>query len=167
MSTVYSFKGPAAVSDVKPAGQAAAPEASRPAVRDLAVAVRDGSGVMRRPFSLTDLGVRNVIDESSTLEGSWASSASVAIKGQVKGEVRVRGDSALIIVYPGAKVEGLLRARYLWIAGEVSGRLECQRLLVLPGGVFQGESQFESIEIKHGADYFPSASSKQAFDVNA
>jgi cytoskeletal protein CcmA (bactofilin family) len=154
-------------SEVRPAERVTKSETSRSATRDLAVAVRDGSGVMHRPFSLTDLGVRNVIDESGAFEGSWVSSTSFAIKGQVKGDVRVRGDSALIIVYPGAKVEGLLRARFLWIAGEVSGRLECQRLLMLPGGRFEGESQFESIEIKHGADYFPCTSSKQEFDCNA
>jgi len=135
--------------------------------RDLAVAVRGGRGEVYRPFSLTDLGVRNVIDESATFEGTFVSTSSVLIKGSVKGEVRVRGESGLIIVYHGAKVEGLLRARFVWIAGEFSGRLECQRLLMLPGGLFQGESQFESIEIKHGADYLPTSSVKQEFDCNA
>lgn len=141
-------------------------EQTRQSSRDLSVAVRNGRGVVHRPLSLTDLGVRNVIDESATVEGTIVSTSSVLIKGHVKGEVRVRGESALIIVYPGAKVEGLLRARFLWIAGEVSGRLECQRLLMLPGGSFHGEVQFESIEIKHGADYLPTSSMKQEFDCN-
>lgn len=129
--------------------------------RDVALAYRGQDTVQR--LSLSQLGVRTAIDEAVDIEGQIVSATSVAIKGRLKGELRVRGETGLAVIFPGARVEGRVRARYVWLAGELSGRVECQRLLVLPGGRLDGDSVCESLEIKHGAEYFPSSASKEPF----
>jgi len=113
---------------------------------------------------LSDLGVKTVIDADMEVEGNIRSTTSVAIKGRIKGEVRVTGDSALIFLFPGSRVDGLVRARYVWIAGEVQGRVECKRLLILSDGKFCGESVCESLEVKHGGEYFPTHTARETFD---
>lgn len=145
-------------------GAAPVTRAPAPARRDVALAYRSQDIVQR--LSLSQLGVKTAIDEAMDIEGDLCASTSVAIKGRLKGSIVLRGDSALLVVFPGARIEGRVRSRYVWLAGEIVGRVECQRLLVLPGGRFAGDSVCESLEIKHGAEYFPTSTSKEPFRVD-
>lgn len=142
----------------------AATKQALPARRDVALAYRSQDVVQR--LSLSALGVRTVIDEGVEIEGDVHSTTSVSIKGRLRGTLHIRGESGLVIIFPGAHVEGKVRARYVWLAGELHGKVECQRLLILPGGHFAGDSVCETLEVKHGGDYFPKTATKEQFDAS-
>lgn len=140
------------------------PSSTLPARRDVALAYRSQDMVQR--VSLSGFGVRTVLDEGMEIEGDVRSTTSVAVKGRLCGTLHVRGDSGLAIIFPGARVEGKVRSRYVWLAGELRGKVECQRLLILPGGHFAGDSVCETLEIKHGGDYLPTTATKERFDAS-
>lgn len=173
MAQVYKLNQYDSSPDGAPAGAAQAAQplvpsvASRPpsALRSVALAYRSNDLVER--VSLTSLGVRSIIDAEMQVAGDIASGSSVAIKGGLDGSLQVTGDSGLVVILPGAQVRGKIRARFVWIAGHHEGRLECQRLLMLPGGVFRGDCTFETIEVKHGADFLPATTAKVEFDRSA
>ena len=135
-----------------------------PVRRDVALAYRSRDVVQR--ISLSGFGVRTVLDEGMEIEGDIKSTTSVAVKGRLRGTLHVSGDSGLVIIFPGGRIEGKARSRFVWLAGELRGRVECQRLLILPGGCFFGDSVCETLEVKHGGEYWPTSATKERFDVS-
>ncbi|MCX8016301.1 MAG: polymer-forming cytoskeletal protein [Rhodocyclaceae bacterium] len=149
------------------AAEAAGREVVAASAQGLAVLQRDEERARAGTITLSGLGVRSMIDAGLEVQGSIDARSSVAIKGTLRGELHVHGEDALAVVFPGGSIYGTLRARYVWLAGLLEGKLICQRLLILPTGVFRGESVCETLEVKHGGEYFPASTVCQPYDVRA
>lgn len=130
--------------------------------REVAIAYRNDEIVQR--ISLSAMGVRGIIDVGTEVTGDILATSSMGIRGTLNGSLEVRSDAGLVVVFPGARVSGTIRARFVWLAGNHDGTVECQRLLVLPGGCFTGGSICETLEVKHGGDYLPRTATKQHFN---
>lgn len=170
MAALYRLERPAVyeqVSSVQAAAESVGTARNLPAqVRNRSVALAYRSSEQVRRIGLSDFGVRTIIDEALDVQGSIKGTSSVAIKGSLTGDIVVAGDSGLVVIFPGAVVKGRVRARFVWLAGRLEGRVECSRLLALAGGHFSGESVCETLEIRHGAEYLPTLALKEPFDCS-
>jgi cytoskeletal protein CcmA (bactofilin family) len=91
----------------------------------------------------------SVIFADTTCEGTFKTSSSVRIEGQLSGEVEA-GNT--IHVAEGARVNAKMRASFIVIAGTVEGQIECDELLELkPTSHISGEITTKSVSIHEGA----------------
>ena len=114
---------PARPAEPTPAAPAAGPAASRP---------RSGMSVLSAAFRF---------------EGEITGEADLQIDGQVKGDIRV----ARLVVGPGAKVEGAVRAHHVEVRGHVIGSIEAQAVFLYESARVDGDITPGRLSIEGGA----------------
>ncbi len=116
----------------------------------------DGYG-SSEPFSL--------IDRNSSFDGTFTSERDLRIEGSAKGTIDCKGT---LFVAEGSKVDAIVDAEHITIAGDLSGEIRCRgRLQVLPSGRLRGRVSTQSLIINEGAIYegqleMPSADTARA-----
>lgn len=82
--------------------------------------------------------------------GDLTARGDIRVDGSVRGSVT---SSRRVVIGPGGRVEGAIRARELVVAGEVRGEVNvAHRLHVLKGGRFLAEAAAGLILIEEGAE---------------
>jgi cytoskeletal protein CcmA (bactofilin family) len=109
------------------------PPAPRPLPDDLAAATG--------PISL--------VAKEAVWDGKLSSTGDVRVEGRLQGEIQTGGT---LYVAAQARVQGMVRARNVILAGEIEGQLRCEeRLEILPGGSARGEIDTGTLVVHEGA----------------
>ncbi|MFL6592610.1 MAG: polymer-forming cytoskeletal protein [Luteimonas sp.] len=91
----------------------------------------------------------SLIASDLTIEGKIEGTGHVRIAGRFKGDVNVQGD---LTIEPGAKLTGGVRAKRVFIAGELEGNIEgAMRVELLEGGVLVGDVKAGSLTVAAGS----------------
>jgi cytoskeletal protein CcmA (bactofilin family) len=84
------------------------------------------------------------------LRGTLCAAADLAIDGRVVGDVEVRGE---VTIGAAAEVEGTVHARFVRVAGKVTGPVVAEeRVEILPGGSVSGDLTSPHVVVSDGAD---------------
>lgn len=111
-------------------------EAPRPSVSDLS-------------FGAGRLDGASLIAKDAVWEGKLVCSGNVRVEGHLRGEIET---SETVLVAAEARVEGVVRARNVTLAGEIEGEVHCQeKLEITPGGAARGEIDTGSLVVHEGA----------------
>jgi cytoskeletal protein CcmA (bactofilin family) len=91
----------------------------------------------------------SVIAPDLTIEGKIEGGGSVRVAGKFKGDVNVQGD---LMIEPGAKVTGGVRAAKVMIGGELEGSVaEATRVDLLASAVVIGDVKAGAMTVTAGA----------------
>lgn len=91
----------------------------------------------------------SVIAGDLTIEGKIEGSGHVRLVGKFKGDVNVEGD---LIIEPGAKVTGSVRAGTVIIGGELEGNIDAaSNVELLKTGVLNGDLKAGSLTVAAGS----------------
>ena len=91
----------------------------------------------------------SLIASDLTIEGKIEGTGHVRIAGRFKGDVNVQGD---LTIEAGAKLTGGVRAKRVFIAGELEGNIEgATRVELLEGGVLVGDVKAGSLTVAAGS----------------
>jgi len=91
----------------------------------------------------------SLIASDLTIEGKIEGTGHVRIAGRFKGDVNVQGD---LTIEAGAKLTGGVRAKRVFVAGELEGNIEgATRVELLEGGVLVGDVKAGSLTVAAGS----------------
>lgn len=94
-------------------------------------------------------GGASLVSKDAVWDGKLSCTGDVRIEGVLQGEVETTGT---LFVAAEARVNGIVRAKNVMLAGEIEGQLRCeQRLEILPGGSARGEIDTGSLVVHEGA----------------
>lgn len=90
-----------------------------------------------------------IIGANVELTGSLKNRGSIAIHGQIKGDVF---SEATVLVGEGAHISGPISAKHIEVAGKVTGSLHAETSIdLLPKSVVKGDIETKQLSIKPGA----------------
>jgi cytoskeletal protein CcmA (bactofilin family) len=82
-------------------------------------------------------------------EGKLSTAGDLRVDGTVNGEIEIEGT---LFVSANARVDGIVQARSVVLAGEVEGQVRCsERLEILSGGRARGDIETASLIVHEGA----------------
>lgn len=91
----------------------------------------------------------SLIAKDAVWEGKLVCSGNVRVEGHLRGEIET---SETVLVAAEARVEGVVRARNVTLAGEIEGEVRCQeKLEIMPGGAARGEIDTGTLVVHEGA----------------
>jgi cytoskeletal protein CcmA (bactofilin family) len=94
-------------------------------------------------------GAISLVAKEAVWDGKLSSTGDVRVEGRLQGEIQTGGT---LYVAPQARVQGVVRARSVILAGEIEGQLRCEeRLEILPGGSARGEIDTGTLVVHEGA----------------
>jgi cytoskeletal protein CcmA (bactofilin family) len=89
------------------------------------------------------------VSAEAVWEGKLSTAGDLRVDGTLNGEIETEGT---LFVSANARVDGIIQARSLVLAGEVEGRVRCgERLEILAGGTARGEIETASLIVHEGA----------------
>ncbi len=101
------------------------------------------------PEELSAAGAISLVAKEAVWDGKLSSSGDVRVEGRLQGEIQTEGT---LYVAAQARVQGVVRARNVILAGEIEGQLRCdERLEILPGGSARGEIDTGTLVVHEGA----------------
>lgn len=119
--------------------------------RGTALAIRKRGGRVARPKSLLQLGVTNVVDVGTQIEGNLVFRKSVLFKGEINGDITLRSPGSLLIIAQEATVRGVVSARNIVVQGDVQGEIRCQNVRFFDGSHFEGKLLYERMDVSPGS----------------
>lgn len=100
-------------------------------------------------FGAGRLDGASLIAKDAVWEGKLVCSGNVRVEGHLRGEIET---SETVLVAAEARVEGVVRARNVTLAGEIEGEVRCQeKLEIMPGGAARGEIDTGTLVVHEGA----------------
>lgn len=94
-------------------------------------------------------GPISLVAKEAVWDGKLSSTGDVRVEGRLQGEIQTGGT---LYVAAQARVQGVVRARNVILAGEIEGQLRCEeRLEILPGGSARGEIDTGTLVVHEGA----------------
>ncbi|MBI2761557.1 MAG: polymer-forming cytoskeletal protein [Chloroflexi bacterium] len=91
----------------------------------------------------------SLVSKDAVWDGKLSCTGDVRVEGRLEGEVETNGT---LFVAAEARVQGIVRARSVMLAGEIEGQLRCEeRLEILPGGSARGEIDTGALVVHEGA----------------
>ena len=104
---------------------------------------------MSVPSMAPATGGASLVSRDAVWDGKLNCSGDVRIEGVLQGEVETTGT---LFVAAEARVNGIVRARNVMLAGAIEGQLRCEeRLEILPGGSARGEIDTGSLVVHEGS----------------
>ncbi len=101
------------------------------------------------PEELSAAGAISLVAKEAVWDGKLSSTGDVRVEGRLQGEIQTGGT---LYVAAQARVQGVVRARNVILAGEIEGQLRCEeRLEILPGGSARGEIDTGTLVVHEGA----------------
>ncbi len=93
--------------------------------------------------------LETIIGPGVKLEGNFTGEGNVIIKGEIKGVLETKGD---LRIEEGAKVEADIKARNIFLAGEVKGNVKSEERVSLAGsGRLLGNIDCKFLSVEDGA----------------
>lgn len=130
--------------DVPPAPRPERAEAPAPAAPGPVVAPR-----MAVPVTPAVSSGACLVSKDAVWDGKLSCNGDVRIDGVLQGEVETSGT---LFIAADARVQGIVRARNVMLAGDIDGQLRCEeRLEILPGGSARGEIDTGTLVVHEGA----------------
>ncbi|QYK06011.1 bactofilin family protein [Shewanella zhangzhouensis] len=93
------------------------------------------------------------IGAGTRLEGEMMLESAALVSGQLHGRVSSKGQ---IKIEQGGLIEGELSCHELNVSGTFRGKLSCQKLTIIAGGVVEGEVASNQMEIFEGGQFIGS-----------
>lgn len=94
-------------------------------------------------------GPISLVAKEAVWDGKLSSTGDVRVEGRLQGEIQTGGT---LYVAAQARVQGVVQARNVILAGEIEGQLRCEeRLEILPGGSARGEIDTGTLVVHEGA----------------
>jgi cytoskeletal protein CcmA (bactofilin family) len=105
-----------------------------------------------RPKTLDQIGVTNLVDVGTHIEGRAVFHRSCFFKGEANGVIEIKSPGQLLIVARQASIEGEIKAESVVVQGTVKGHIRCKNIKFFPGSNFEGELEYERIAISPDAN---------------
>jgi cytoskeletal protein CcmA (bactofilin family) len=101
------------------------------------------------PTAIPSVGNACFVSAEAVWEGKLSTAGDLRVDGTLNGEVEIDGT---LFVSANARIDGVVHARSLVLAGEVEGQVRCsERLEILSGGRAKGEIETASLVVHEGA----------------
>lgn len=91
-----------------------------------------------------------VVAAGSRFRGELIIEASLHIDGAMEGSIESTAD---VSIGQSGSFDGTLRARHVMVSGYVHGKIDCERLEIVPGGKVFGEILSEEFVIEPGGQF--------------
>jgi cytoskeletal protein CcmA (bactofilin family) len=91
-----------------------------------------------------------IIGSDTQLVGNLTLSDSLHLDGRIEGDVQSDGD---VTIGQSGRLEGEIRARRVLISGQVTGRIDAERLEIVAGGVVEGNVVTVDLVIEPGGRF--------------
>jgi cytoskeletal protein CcmA (bactofilin family) len=125
------------------------PDANEFSFNPVAASTSPSSAMPIQPARAEPELKESLIAANLTIEGKIQGAGHIRIAGRFKGDVQVDGDLTIEL---GAKVSGGVRARRVFMAGELEGNIEsAERVELLPSAVMSGDIKAGTVTVAAGA----------------
>lgn len=91
-----------------------------------------------------------IIGSDTHLVGNLTLSDSLHLDGRIDGDIQSEGD---VTIGQSGRLEGEIRARRVLISGQVSGRIDAERLEIVAGGTVEGNVVTVDLVIEPGGRF--------------